>query len=243
MAASSTHIFWLFASTLMMTVGAIAFLFGAPYGMGLAILSVVFFSAGWWITGTLKVERAIERFHTHVVSTSPRLLTMVPLQVAKLAARQQRSHQSQVNNYLTRLAKYVNTHEGYCECCGTSQPLIGRFPFDPHFHSRDCEVAIGWRDYGNPEVCPWGILFELPGPVLVSQLSEQSVRGLYRFAINQAETYGYGNSAYFKALGAEYLRHEVISQPDDFLERVGRKVAQEYRLEEIVEKELLLIEN
>ena len=240
---STTHIVWLFSSTLLIVAGASAFLLGSQYGTGLAILSALVLGGGFWIFATHKVDRMVEDLHTRVVVHHPRVLTMVPLKVAKLAARQQRSHQSEVNNYLTGLAQWVRPNEGKCLCCGVKQPMLSRYPYDSHLHARGCEVAAGWAEFGNPELCPWGILFSLPQSVLVSQLDPNSAKGLYHFAVKQAETWGYGGPEYFRAVGLEFLRHQAASTSDDMLERLGRKVIQEFELESsAADRELQLIE-
>lgn len=241
---SKPYIFGFFLTTLLCVVGASAFLLGAEYGAGLAILSSITLGGFFWVSTTHKVNRMVEDLHTHVVSHHPKVLTMVPLRMAMLAERQHRSHQSQVNNYLTSLAQLVKRGEGKCLCCGVEQPQLNRYPFDSRLHDRDCEVASGWAEYGDPELCPWGILFSLPQPVLVSQLTPERAKGLYHFAVRQAETFGYGGAEYYRAVGLEYLGHQANSTSGDMLEQFGRKVVEEYRLQSLADdRELQLIDN
>lgn len=240
---SRPYIFGFFLTTFCLVVGASAFLLGAEYGAGLAILASITLGGFFWVSTTHRVDRMVEDLHTHVVSHHPKVLTMVPLKMAKLAERQHRSRQSEINTYLTGLAQLVKRGEGKCLCCGVEQPQLNRYPFDARLHNRDCEVAKGWADFGDPELCPWGVLFSLPQPVLVSQLTPERAKGLYYFAVKQAETHGYEGPEYFREVGTEYLKHQLVLASGDMRERLGRKIIQEYGLQPSADdRELQLIE-
>lgn len=219
-------------STGMIVLGSIACLAGFEYGVGLMLVLALLVAGVFWLFHGAGLLRAVEDVHHHVVVHQPKALRLVPTTVAKAMARKDRSYRSQVDNYLTALAKGVVGDR--CQCCGVEHSMLRQYPFDPHFHDRECKVAIGFQQFGNVELCPWGKLFELPQPILLGRLSEDSQKGIQYFAYQQAALFGFGSPGYFKAIGVEYLRLYASDAPVEHLELLGRKVAAECGIEQLL---------
>jgi hypothetical protein len=222
-------------SVSMVLIGAAACIWGADYGVGLMLLlaivvpTILFMVHGKWI------DRLIDDAHHKIVVDHPRVLKLVPLRVANLQARQERAYQKQVDNYLTALAQLIQGDR--CTACGSQNRMMRIYPHDPHFHDRDCAVVKGFQQFGNVELCPYGKLFELPQPVLLGRLDDDRKRGLQYFAYQEAVSRGYGTKDYFCAVGTEYLRSMASQQDEGFLERLGRKVAEECGIEALLLQE------
>ena len=227
--ATPLHL-WLLLGCSVVTLGSLAFFLSPEYGVGLLLLSALIASAVFWIFFAVRAQRMMDSIETAIVDYHPKVLSLLPASVAKTAARRQQTHRRQVNNYLTGLAQLVDRQKVVCNCCGAENVMLKDYPFDPHFHDRSCEVVTGWQEFGNPEICPWGLLFQLPQPVLLGRLSQQSITGLAYFATKQAETFGYDTPDYYKAVGTEYLRHYATDAPQEFVERLGRRILEEYRI-------------
>lgn len=219
-------------STAMVVLGSIACLAGFEYGVGLMLVLAVLVVGVFWFFHGAGFLRTVEDVHHHVAVHRPKALRLVPTTVAKAMARKDRSYRSQVDNYLTALAKGVVGDR--CQCCGAEHSMLRQYPFDPHFHDRECQVAVGFQQFGNVELCPWGKLFELPQPILLGRLSDDSRKGIQYFAYQQAALFGFGSSEYFKDVGVEYLRLYAADAPAEHLELLGRKVASECGIEQLL---------
>jgi hypothetical protein len=232
---ASQPTWWIISAALssaMIVLGSIACLAGFEYGVGLILVLAIVLAGIFWAFHGMGLLRAVEDVHHHVVVHQPRALRLVPTTVAKAMARKERSWQSTVDNYLTALAKGVVGDR--CQCCGEEHSMLRRYPFDPHFHARDCKVALGFQQFGNVDLCPWGKLFELPQPVLLGRLSEDSQKGIQYFAYQQAALFGFASPGYFKSVGTEYLRLYATDAPVEHLELLGRKVAAECGINQLL---------
>jgi hypothetical protein len=226
---------WLVSASLssaMIVLGSIACLAGFEYGVGLMLTLALVFAAIFWLFQGAGFMRAVEDVHHQIVVNHPKALRLVPTTAVKALARKERAYQRQVDNYLTALAKGVVGDR--CQCCGAEHSMLRRYPFDPHFHSRDCKVAIGFQQFGNIDLCPWGKLFDLPQPILLSRLTDESKKGIQYFAYQQASLYGFASPGYFRSVGIEYLRLFAADAPTEHLERLGQKVASECGIEQLL---------
>lgn len=213
-------------SCLLLSVVAGAFLLGAEYGVGLAMLLSVAIGIGWMEVAHRRIAEVAQEAHHTIVHQFPRALVHIPMRSpSKATLKKYRRRQEMIDEYLHEAARQIRGST--CECCGATHELLRKYPYDPHFHTPECNVPKAFAEYGTVNLCPWSSLFKTVEPVLLQRLTIRQQVGLCHFVDRTIQEWGSDHPDFYTSIGAEYLHLRVQSCDRAELDRLGRRVVDE----------------
>lgn len=219
---------------LLFAAVACAFLLGAEYGVGMAILLTLAIGMGWMGVASHRIAEVAAEAHHAIVHEMPRALVHIPARSSSRATiRKYQRRQQMIDEYLHEAARQIRGST--CECCNSTHHLLKRYPYDPHFHTVDCAVPRAFAEFGTVDLCPWSNLFKAVEPIFLQRLTLSQQLGLCYFVDRTEQQWGVDHPDFYASIGTEYLYLRAQSCDHGELDRLGRRIFKE--VEQIRSKE------